>query len=142
MRSIYHIDVPKTAVHGDHAELVLEADGIQMSHVRPQMLKPATLRFADAIQVRLAHASSYALYPATIGVNARTGREITVSVRNNAPEIRTFKLAISAEGLEFSPASQSVTIGASAAREVSFRVFANRASPGLHSGEVEVVRSG
>ena len=48
------IDVPKTAVHGDHAELVLEADGIQMSHVRPQILRPATLRFADAIQVRLA----------------------------------------------------------------------------------------
>ena len=70
------------------------------------------------------------------------GREITVSVRNNAPEIRTFKLAISAEGLEFSPPSQGVTIGASAAREVSFRVFANRASPGLHSGEDQVDRSG
>ena len=138
VRSIYHIDVPNTAVHGDHAELVLEADGIQMSHVRPQILKPATLRFPDAIQVRLAHASSYALYPATIGVNARTGREMTVSVRNNAPEIRTFKLAMSAEGLEFSPSSQSVTIGASAAREVSFRVFANKASPGLHWGEVKL----
>jgi hypothetical protein len=138
VRSIYHIDVPKTAVHGDHAELVLEADGIQMSHVRPQILRPATLRFPDGIQVRLAHASSYALYPATIGVNARTGREITVSVRNNAPEIRTFKLAMSADGLEFSPSAQSVTIGASAAREVSFRVFANQAPRGLHSGEVKL----
>jgi hypothetical protein len=45
---------------------------------------------------------------------------------------------MSAEGLEFSPASQNVTIGASAAREVSFRVFANQASPGLHSGEVKL----
>jgi hypothetical protein len=138
VRSIYDITVPKSAVHGDHAELALEADGIQMSHVRPQILKPATLRFPDAIQVRVGHVSSYALYPATIGVNARTGREITVSVRNNAPEIRNFKLAISAEGLEFSPASQSVTVGASAAREISFRVFANQASAGLHSGEVKL----
>jgi hypothetical protein len=138
VRSVYDISVPKSAVHGDYAELVLEADGIQMSHVRPQILRPATLRFPDAIQVRLARTSSYALYPSTIGVNARTGREITVSVRNNAAEIRNFKLTMSAEGLEFSPASQSVTIGASAAREVSFRVFANQASPGLHSGEVKL----
>jgi len=138
VRSVYHVNVPKTAVHGDHAELALEADGIQMSHVRPQILRPATLRFPDAIQVRLARASSYALHPATIGVNGRTGGEITMSVRNNAPEIRSFKLAISAEGLDFSPASQSVTIGASAARDVSFRVFASKTSPGLHSGEVKL----
>ena len=138
VRSVYHVNVPKTAVHGDHAELALEADGIQMSHVRPQILRPATLRFPDAIQVRLARASSYRLYPATIGVNARTGGEITVSVRNNAPEIRTFKLAISADGLDSSPASQNVTIGASAVRDVSFRVFANQTSPGLHSGEVKL----
>jgi len=138
VRSVYGISVPKSAVHGDHAELVLEADGIQMSHVRPQILKPATVRFPDAIQVRLARTSSYALYPATIGVNARAGREITVSVRNNAPEIRNVKLAISAEGLDFSPASQTVAIGASAARDVSFRVFAHQASPGVHSGEVKL----
>jgi hypothetical protein len=138
VHSVYGITVPKNAVHGDHAELVLEADGVQMSHVRPQILRPATLRFPDAIQVKVARTSSYALYPATVAVNARTGREVTVSVRNNAPEIRNFKLAISGEGLDFSPASQNVTIGASAVREVSFRVFANQASPGLHSGEVKL----
>src|SRR5207245_1841556 len=55
-----------------------------------------------------------------------------------APEIRNFKLAISAEGLEFSPMSQSVTIGASAMREVTFRVFASQAAPGLHSGQVKL----
>lgn len=136
VRSIYHIDVPKTAVHGDHAELVLEADGIQMSHVRPQILRPATLRFPDAIQVRLARASAYGLYPATIAVNGRAGREITVSVRNNAPEIRSFKLAMSGEGVEFSPASLDVAIGASASRDVAFRVFTSHAAPGLHSGQI------
>ncbi|HWD98315.1 MAG TPA: hypothetical protein VG345_04745, partial [Bryobacteraceae bacterium] len=91
LRSVYAVSVPATAVHGDHAELVLEADGIQMSHVRPQLLRPASLRFPDAIQVRLARSSSYPLYPATIPVNARAGREIAVSIRNNAPEIRNFK---------------------------------------------------
>ncbi|HWD97926.1 MAG TPA: hypothetical protein VG345_02775, partial [Bryobacteraceae bacterium] len=94
--------------------------------------------FPDAIQVRLARSSSYPLYPATIPVNARAGREIAVSIRNNAPEIRNFKVAMAAGGLEFSPASIDVAVGASAARDVSFRVFAGRATPGLHSGEVKL----
>jgi hypothetical protein len=138
LRSVYAVSVPATAVHGDHAELVLEADGIQMSHVRPQLLRPASLRFPDAIQVRLARSSSYPLYPAIIPVNARAGREIAVSIRNNAPEIRNFKLTMTADGLEFSPASIDVAVGASTARDVSFRVFASHATPGLHSGKVKL----
>jgi hypothetical protein len=138
LRSLYAISVPATVAHGDHAELVLEADGIQMSHVRPQLLRPASLRFPDAIQVRLSRSSSYPLYPATIPVNVRTGREIVVSIRNNAPKIRNFKLSMAAEGLEFSPVSVDVAVGASTSREVSFRVFGGRAAPGLHSGEVKV----
>jgi hypothetical protein len=138
LRSLYSISVPATAVHGDHAELVMEADGIQMSHVRPQLLRPASLRFPDAVQVRLARSSSYPLYPATIPVNARAGREIAVSIRNNAPEIRNFKITMEAQGLEFSPASIDVAIGASAARDVSFRIFAAHTTPGLHSGEVKL----
>ncbi len=105
-----------------------------MSHARPQLLRPATLRFPDAIDVHLAAASALPLFPATMPVNQRAGRDITVSVRNNAPEIRTFQLEIKAEGLEFLPAKMDVAVGASVARDVSFRVFANDASPGLHAG--------
>ena len=35
-------------------DLSIEADGAPMSHARPQLLHPATLRFADAITVRMA----------------------------------------------------------------------------------------
>ena len=134
VQAVYRVSVPSTAVHGDHAELALEADGIQMSHVRPQMLRPATLRFPDAIQVRLAKASSFPLYPPPIAVNSRTGRSISVSIRNNAPEIRNFNLELKADGLDFSPPSMSISVGASASRDFSFRVFAGSAPAGLHDG--------
>jgi hypothetical protein len=133
---VFRIAVPEAAVQGDHADLALEADGRRMSHAHPELLRPATLRFSDAIDVHPAAAAALPLFPATVPVNWRAGRDITVAVRNNAPEIRTFHLEIKAEGLEFLPAAMDVAVGASVARDVSFRVFANEASPGLHAGTV------
>jgi hypothetical protein len=134
----YAIKVPATAVNGDHAELAIEADGMQMSHARPQLLNPVGLRFPDAVDVHLAAGSALPLFPATVSVNQRAGRDLAVVIRNNAPEIRNFVLEPKAEGLEFSPAKMEVTVGVSTSREVSFRVFANDASPGLHAGAVTV----
>ena len=134
----YLIKVPATAVHGDHADLAIEADGMQMSHARPQLLLPVRLRFPDAIDVHLAADSALPLFPATVSVNQRTGRDLTVTVRNNAPEIRNFVLEPKAEGLDFSPAKMELTVGVSTSRDVSFRVFASGASPGLHAGAVTV----
>ena len=138
---VYRIKVPDTVVHGDHADLALEADGMRMSHVHPQLLRPATLRFPDAIEVHPAAASALPLFPATVSVNQRAGREITVTVRNNAPEIRTFQLELIADGLEFSPPKMDVAVGASVARDVTFRVFADDASPGVHSGAAVLSRA-
>jgi hypothetical protein len=135
---VYHIKVPETEIHGDHADLLIEADGAQMSHARPQVLHPATLRFADAITVRVAANSQLPLFPATLPVNQRAGRDVTISIGNNAPEIRNFTLELKAEGLDFSPSKMDVTVGASMARDVSFRVFAAGASVGLHAGEARL----
>jgi hypothetical protein len=134
----YAIKVPATAIHGDHADLAIEADGMQMSHARPQLLLPVRLRFPDAIDVHVAANSALPLFPATVPVNQRTGRDLVVTIRNNAPEIRTFTLEPKVEGLDFSPAKLEVTVGVSTARDVSFRVFANQASPGIHTGAVTV----
>jgi hypothetical protein len=138
LQYVYNIRVPESAVHGDHADLSIEADGSQMSHARPRILRPATLRFGDAIGVHVGAGSVLALSPAVVPVNQRGGRELGVSIRNNAPEIRTFHLELTAEGLEFSPLKIDVTVGASATRDVSFRVFAGNASPGLHTGEARL----
>jgi hypothetical protein len=134
----YAIKIPETAVPGDHADLSIEADGMQMSHARPQLLRPVGLRFPDAIEVHLAANSALPLFPATVAVNQRTGRDLTVTIRNNAPEIRNFVLEPKADGLEFSPAKMEVTVGVSTSRDVSFRVFASAATAGLHAGTVTV----
>lgn len=135
---IYSVKTPAGAVHGDRVDLSIEADGERMSHIRAELLRPATVRFPDAIAIRVAASASAPILPATAPVNARTGRDITISVTNHAPEIRTFRIALEAAGLEFSPESREVSIGASTARDVSFRVFARGASPGPHAGEVHV----
>ena len=96
----FDITVPDTAIHGDHADLAIEADGIQVSHSRPQLLRPASLAFPEQIDVHLAANSALPLHPATIPVNQRSGRDVTVSIRNNAAEIRNFTLELKAEGLE------------------------------------------
>lgn len=111
---------------------------MQMSHVRPQLLLPVRLRFPDAIEVHLVANSALPLFPATVSVNQRTGRDLVVTVRNNAPEIRNFVLEPKADGLDFSPAKLAVTVGVSTSRDVSFRVFAKEASPGLHAGVITV----
>ena len=78
------------------------------------------------------------LWPATVPVNQRSGRDFVVSLRNNVPEIRTFDVSFHVPGLEFSPATMHVSVGASVARELTFRVFGTIAAPGLHEGEVRL----
>ncbi len=135
---VYRIRVPDALVNGDHADLAIEADGVQMSHARPQLLVPVTVRIPDAIGVHLSAASALPLFPATVAVNQRAGRDLTISLRNNAPEIRNFQIELKGDGIEFSPEKLQVTVGASVARDISFRVFARDAAPGLHSGSINV----
>ena len=126
--------MPEGQIHGDHAELSLEADGAQLSHSRVQLLRAASLRFSDAVGVRLGPSSVLPLFPSVVSINARSGRDITIGIRNNAPEIRTFELKLAANQLEFSPSSIQVTVGASAVRDVKIRVFPGEAPSGAHEG--------
>ncbi len=138
LQMIYRIQVPDTAIHGDHADLALEADGSQMSHVRPELMVPVTLRFTDSIAVRVGPNATLTLSPAAVPVNQRAGRDLGLSIRNNAPEIRNFTIEMKVDGLDFSPPKIDVSVGASASRAVSFRVFTTGASPGIHVGEARV----
>ena len=54
-------------------------------------------------------------------------------IRNNSPEIRSFTLEASGDGIEFSPAKTDISIGGSMEREVTLRVFTNQAGSGLHN---------
>jgi hypothetical protein len=137
----YAIDVPLATAHGDTAELSIEADGQNLSHTRLPLYVPVRVSFPDRITVRMSADTSIPLDPAVVPVNQRTGRDVTITVRNNAPEIRSFQVELTADGIEFSPASQQVTIAASASRDISFRVFASKTTPGLHDAQVKVTGS-
>jgi hypothetical protein len=128
----YRIDVPAEAVHGDHVQLALEADGTQMGHVRLQLLRPVSLQLPQRIALHYGADRELPSDPAVIPVDAPAGRSIAVRVRNNSPEIRTFTLDAACEGVELSPAKSEIAIGGSMEREVSLRAFVDQASPGLH----------
>jgi len=134
----YKVTVPPNAIEGDTAQLSIEADGVQLSHARTRLLAPAAVAFEAGIGVRVTADSFVPLHPATIPVNQRSGRELVVTIRNNAPAIRTFQIAFDVPGLEFSPAKMNVSVGALLARDVTFRVFGQIASTGLHTGELRL----
>jgi hypothetical protein len=134
----YKVAVPGAAIAGDTAQLAIEADGAQLSHAEARLLPPAAFSFEDAVSVRVAASSFVPLAPATIPVNQRSGREIVVTLHNNAPEIRTFDVEFSVPGLDFSPNKLSVSVGASVARDVSFRVFSSSVAPGVHEGAIRL----
>jgi hypothetical protein len=138
LKSIFNIAVPANVVHGDRTELAIEADGMRMSHAAPEYMRPVQIRFTDELTVQVGPHSTLPLFPAAVPVNQRAGREVTLSIRNNAPEIRSFHVELKAEGLEFSPATMDVAVGVSTARDISFRVFATGATPGVHEGEARV----
>jgi len=134
----YRVTVPSTAIAGDTAQLAIEADGMQLSHSQLRVLPPAALTFEDAVAVRVAPGSVLSLSPASIPVNLKSGKDLVITLRNNAPEIRTFDVTLSVPGLDFSPEKMTVSVGASVARDVRFRVFSSVATPGVHEGEIRL----
>ncbi len=135
---LYSIAVPPNRLHGDHAELRLEANGVGMSHVRVQLLRPVSVHIAENSALHFGSASELASDPPLLPVENPNGRAFTILLRNNAAEIRTFKVTLSGGGLEFSPSSQEISIGASMEREISVRAFINGAAPGLHHAMLQV----
>ncbi|MDQ6675657.1 MAG: hypothetical protein M3Z09_00005, partial [Acidobacteriota bacterium] len=127
----YDVTVPPTALHGDHVELALEADGVQIGHTRLQLLRPASVRVREAIQQHFGSAAELPFVPALVPIDQKNGREVNVTVRNNAAEIRTFTLEASGDGLEFSPARKDVVVAGSSERDVTMRVFPGHTVSGL-----------
>ena len=134
----YTLDVPAGLVHGDHVEFALEADGVEMSRARPTLVRPVALRVAEGVSVHLGHGQELPVWPPLVPVEQPAGRSITVALRNAAPEIRVFHVAMEATPLEFSPATQEVVVGALAEREITFRVFAGAAATNPVGGWLRV----
>jgi hypothetical protein len=138
----YEVTVPSTELNGDHLELALEADGVQLGHARLQLLRPASLRLREAISRHFGTSAELPMYPALVSMDQRSGRDINITVRNNFPEIKNFILELSGDGLEFSPARLEISIAASSERDVSVRVFSNEGTGGLREGLAKLTGAG
>jgi Glycosyl hydrolases family 35 len=121
----YAVDVPAEALHGDWANLAIETDGVPLGRARLQLFRPASIRMSEAIRLHFGQQTELAVEPPTASVDPKAGRNLEIVIRNNSPEIQTYQLEASGEGLEFFPAQTEISIGAVMERSVNLRVFAS-----------------
>jgi hypothetical protein len=134
----YDIVVPADALHGDWAELAIEADGLPLGRTRAQLLRPATIRLGQAMRIHLGQQAELVSDPPTAPVELRAGSSLEVLIRNNSAAIQTYYVEPSGDGLEFLPPKTEITIGPMEERPVSLRVFPKEEKPGLRDWRVRV----
>jgi hypothetical protein len=131
----YRIGAPADAVHGEFAELALEADGVTMGRARVPLLYPATVRLPQPIRLH-AGAAEIPADRTILPVDPRGGRNVEITIRNHSNEIRTVAVAAEGAGLEFFPSKAEISLGPVMERVLSLRVFAS--APGLHSARIRM----
>jgi hypothetical protein len=138
----YHVSVPAEAAHGDFARLGLEADGLLLGRARLQLFRPVSLRAAQAIDLHFGPTGRLETEPPVVPVEPHAGSDLDIVVRNNWPAIQTFRLTAAGEGLEFLPASGEISIGATAERHFSLRVFGEADAAGLREWRLAAAGAG
>jgi Glycosyl hydrolases family 35 len=134
----YTVEVPADASHGDWASLVLEADGVPLGRARLQLLRPVSIRVAQALQIHFGQQSVLQADPSTVPVDARAGSNVEVILRNNSLQIQNYRLEASGDNLDFSPPRTEVAVAALAERTVSLRVFPKEGAAGLFDWRLHV----
>jgi hypothetical protein len=127
----YEIDVPADSLHGDSAPMALEADGVLMSRASLQLLRPLSVRVREAMGLHYGSAGELPVMPAIVPVDASAGRDVSVVLHNNSPEIRNFTVGAQGDGLEFSPARTEIAIAGAMERDAVIRVFPIPSEHGL-----------
>jgi hypothetical protein len=120
----YEIGTPAEALHGDFADLALEADGIPLGRAHVQLFRPVSIRLMEAIQIHIGNHTELATDPPIAPIEPRSGSDLELSIRNNWPGIENYTLQASGEGLDFFPAKSEVAVGAAEERRVPLRILA------------------
>jgi hypothetical protein len=133
----YEIQVPADRLHGDWVNLGLEADGMLLGRARVQLLRRASVRMSQAMEL---HFGQTALTPdpPIAPVEPRAGGNLELVIRNNDTAIRTFVLEAAGEGLEFFPPKTEISIAGTEERRVSLRVFGAEEVTGLREWRLRV----
>jgi hypothetical protein len=134
----YEIGVPADALHGDWVNLALEADGMPLGRARLQLFRPATIRLMEGMQLHFGSETELTPDPPTAPIEPKAGGNLEISIRNNWPEIRTYRLEATGEGLEFFPPKTEISVGAEDERRVSLRVFAAEGLAGVRDWRLRV----
>jgi hypothetical protein len=134
----YEISVPADALHGDWANLALEADGMPLGRARLQLFRPATIRLMEAMQLHFGAQTELTPDPPTAPMEPKAGGNLEISIRNNWPQIRTYRLEAAGDGLEFFPPKTEISVGAVDERRVSLRVFAAEGLTGVRDWRLRV----
>jgi hypothetical protein len=128
----YALDVPAGELHGDWANLAIEADGVPLGRAHLQLFRPASVRLTDAMKLHFGPKEELPVEPAIIPIDATSGRTVDVNVRNNSPEIQTYRIMPEGDEFQFLPPKAELNSGALMNRVVQFRVFPENAAAGLH----------
>ena len=134
----YQVNVPGDEIHGDFVNLALEADGMPLGRARLQLFRPASIHLVDALEMRYGPDAVLVPEPPTASIEPKAGTNLEISIRNNTPAIQTYHLQPLAAGLDFFPPKADISIGATAERRVSFRVFAKDPGEGLRNWHLRV----
>jgi hypothetical protein len=134
----YQVTVPAEAVHGDWANLAIEADGFLLGRARLQLFRPASIRLTGAMQIHFGSETDLTPEPPTAPADPKAGANLEISIRNNSPGIQTYRLEASGEGLDFFPPKTEISVGAVDERSVSLRVFAAEGITGLRDWRLKV----
>jgi hypothetical protein len=128
----YQVEVPAEALHGDWANLAIEADGVPLGRAHLQLFRPASVHLADAIRLHFGAAADLAVEPPIIPIDSLAGRAVDVSIRNNSPEIQSYSIEPAGEDFQFLPPQAELNSGAITDRVLTFRVFPDGVPSGLH----------
>jgi hypothetical protein len=134
----YEVGTPAEALHGDFADLALEADGLPLGRVHLQLFRPVSIRLMEAMQIHFGDQAELTPDPPIAPVEPKAGSDLELSLRNNWPGIQNYSLEASGEGLDFFPAKMEVTVGAMDERRVPLRVFAKDGVEGVRDWHLKV----
>ena len=134
----YQVAVPAEAVHGDWANLALEADGMPLGRARLQMFRPVTIRMAESVRLHFGAGTELEAQPPVAPVEPKAGTNVELSIRNNSPDIATYQLEAVGDGLEFFPVKTEISVGGVAERPLLLRVFAKDGAEGLRDWHLRV----
>jgi hypothetical protein len=109
-----------------------------LGRARLQLFRPATIRLMEAMQLHFGSQTELTPDPPTAPIEPKAGGNLEISIRNNWPEIRTYQLEATGEGLEFFPPKTEISVGAVDERRVPLRVFAAEGLAGVRDWRLRV----